>query len=111
MDRNELTAVVAAGLFGAVLLGWVLRWLFGRIDGSGPSGLGQSADLVTRLQAAEQGRSRAEAQLTKVEGDLKARLADMEAELASALVSLARSEAQTEEVRAAYRATQSTDQS
>lgn len=103
MDRNELTAVIAAALFGSVLLGWVLRWLYGRLDATGPLGLGRSAELAARLQVAEQARARAEAQLAKVEGDLTARLSDMEAELASALVSLARSEAQTDEVRAAYR--------
>ncbi|WP_299129549.1 hypothetical protein [uncultured Amaricoccus sp.] len=103
MNRGELTAVIAVVLIGAVLLGWILRWIFGRIGGPGAGGLAASADLAQRLEAAEEARRRAEQRLSKVEADFKARLSDLEVELASALESLAKAEHQADDVRAAYR--------
>lgn len=104
MNRSELTVAIAAVLIGAVLLGWILRWIFGRVEGVGPKGLARNADLAERLEAAEEARRRAEQRLSKVEADFKARQSDLETELASALESLAKAENQAEEVRAAYRA-------
>ena len=103
MTRGQLTAAIAAVLLAAVLLGWTLRWIFGRIEGVGPRGLAHNADLAERLDAAEEARRRAEQRLAKVESDFKARLSDLETELASALESLGKAENQAEEVRAAYR--------
>ena len=102
MTRAELTLAIAAALFLAVLLGWMLRWMFGRMN-AGPRSLARTADLAERLHAAEDAQARAEARLAEVEADLSHRLAMLHAELDSAHDRLARAEAQTEEIREAYR--------
>jgi hypothetical protein len=103
LDRSELTFAIATALVGAVLLGWILRWLFGRMNATGPRNAARTANLVSRLHAAEEAQFRAETRLAEVEADASQRLADLQAELDATLASLARAEAQTEEIRDAYR--------
>lgn len=104
MDRGELSAAIAAVLVLAVLLGWILRWIFTRVDGAGPRSLTKTADMASQLHAAEEARIKAEQRLATIEGDFKARLSDLEAELASTQRRLLTAQEQTEEIRAAYRA-------
>ena len=105
MDRNELMLAIAGALFGALLLGWILHWMFARINrAEGPRSFRRAADMASRLHAAEIARGRAETRLAEVEGDLRQRLADTERELETALRSLDRERARAEEIRAAYRA-------
>lgn len=88
MDRTELTVAIAATLVGAVLLGWILAWIAGRLNARGP-GDPETQGLIALLQAAE-----------AREADLGARLDEAEAELAAALDRLNRERAQAEKVRA-----------
>ena len=110
MDRNELMLAIAGALFGALLLGWILHWMFARINrAEGPRSFRRAADMASRLHAAEIARGRAETRLAEVEGDLRQRLADRriadtERELETALRSLDRERTRAEEIRAAYRA-------
>ena len=105
MDRNELMLAIAGALFGALLLGWILHWMFARINrAEGPRSFRRAADMASRLYAAEIARGRAETRLAEVEGDLRQRLADTERELETALRSLDRERTRAEEIRAAYRA-------
>jgi hypothetical protein len=99
LDRSELTFAIAAALVGAVLVGWILRWLFGRMNAAGPRNAARTAGLAARLHAAEEAQLRAETRLAEVEGDL----AELQSELDAALAALARAQGQAEEVRAAYR--------
>ena len=77
MDRNDLTLTVAGALIAAILLGWTLRWLFGRLNSRGP-GTAQPAELATQRDMAEAARLRAEMRLAEVESELGARLAASE---------------------------------
>jgi hypothetical protein len=105
MDRDELKLAIAGALFGALLIGWILHWMFARINrAEGPRSIRRTADMASRLHAAEIARSRAETRLAEVEGDLRQRLADTERELDTALRSLERERARSEEIRDAYRA-------
>jgi hypothetical protein len=103
MDRNEMTIAIAAALIGAFLLGWATRWLFGRMNASGPRNAARTADMATRLHAAEDARHRAEHRLAAVEAEATRRVQELRAEAEGARGALAQSEAQVEEVRAAYR--------
>jgi hypothetical protein len=103
MDRNELTLAFAAALVGAFLLGWILRWVFGRMGASGPRNAARTASLATRLHAAEDARHRAETLLGEVEQEAARRIAELENEVTLRREDVTRAEAQTEEIRAAYR--------
>jgi hypothetical protein len=103
MDRNELTLAIAGALVGAFLLGWILRWFFGRMNGSGPRSPDRVAEIASELHRAEEARRRAEKQLAEMEGAAAHRIAELEAELTSAHADLSRAEAEAEEVRSAYR--------
>ena len=75
VDRNELTLAIAAALVAAFLLGWILRWFFGRLNAGRAAQPGAHRRLATQLHAAEEAQHRAEARLAEVEADLRQRLA------------------------------------
>jgi hypothetical protein len=103
MDRNDLTLAFAAALVAAFLLGWILRWIFGRMGTAGPRNAARTADLATQLHAAEDARHRAETLLAEIEAEAARRIAELQDELAASQAAIARAEAQTEEIRTAYR--------
>lgn len=103
MDRNELTLAIAGALVGAFLLGWILRWFFGRMNAAGPRSVVRTADMAAQLHAAEEARGRAEWRVTEVEEETGRRIAELQAEVATARAEVAKAEAATEEIRAAYR--------
>jgi hypothetical protein len=103
VDRNELTLAIAAALVGAFLLGWVMRWFFSRLNATGPRSMARTARMAAQLHAAEEAQHRAEARLAAVESDLRQRLADLQAELATTQDAVRRAEEQAEDLRAAYR--------
>jgi hypothetical protein len=84
MDRNELTLAVAGALVAAFLLGWILRWFFGRINARGPRNAARTADLAAQLHAAEDALHRAEARLARFEEAGAKRFAEMQAEVDAA---------------------------
>jgi hypothetical protein len=103
MDRNDLTLAIAGALTAAFLLGWVLRWVFARLNAAGPRNAARAADLAGRLHAAEDAQGRAERRLAEVEAEASRRIRELEADLDAARAALAQCEAQTEDIRAAYR--------
>ena len=108
MDQNELTLAIAGALVASVVLGWILRWFFERLNnGSGPRSIRKTADMAAQLHEAENARAQAETRLTQVEADLSTQLSQTRSELTVALDDAARATAQAEEVRAAYRAAMS----
>lgn len=103
MDRNELTLAIAGALVGAFLLGWVLRWFFGRLNATGPRSVTRTADLAAQLHAAEEAKGRAEWRAIEAEEEAARRVGELQAEVAAARAEVAKAEAATEEIRAAYR--------
>ena len=103
MDRNDLTLAIAGALVAAFLLGWMLRWAFGRLNAAGPRNAARTADLAAQLHAAEDAQHRAERRLAEVEAEASRRLVELQAELDDARATLEQSEAEAEDVRAAYR--------
>ena len=91
------SGAVAGALVGAVLIGWVLHWMFSRANGvSGPRNARRTADLAHRLHLAEEAQHRAEARLREVEVDLRQRNVDLQAELAAVQQTLERVRAEAE---------------
>jgi hypothetical protein len=103
MDRSDLTMAIAGALVGAFLLGWILRWFFTRMNASGPRSIARTADMAAQLHAAEEAQRRAELHLAEAAEEGQRRIAELEAELASARDAVARADAATEDIRAAYR--------
>lgn len=104
MHRDQMILAMAGALFGAVLIGWVLHWIFSRANGvSGPRNARRTADLAHRLHAAEEAQHRAEARLREVEVDLRQRNVDLQSELAAVQQTLERERVAGEDLRTAYR--------
>lgn len=109
MNRDELILVIAGALFGAVLLGWVLRMFYSALNNAaGPRSIKKTAGLVDRLQEAQAAQLAAEERLKDVEHDLTGRMRHMQDELDAAQQHAARAEAQMQEMRSAYAAAIST---
>ncbi|TPE50460.1 hypothetical protein [Amaricoccus solimangrovi] len=53
MNQEQLTLALAGALFGAMLLGWVLRWIFGHLNAGPRVDLAEHHALVARFAAAE----------------------------------------------------------
>lgn len=53
MNHQDLTLAVAGALFGAVVLGWILRWIFGHLNAGPRVSLAEYNALAMRLAAAE----------------------------------------------------------
>ncbi len=103
MDRNELTLAIAGALVVAFLLGWILRWFFGRINASGPRSVARTADMAAQLHAAEEAKQRAEWRAIEAEEEATRRIAELQAEVGTAREAAGKAEAATEEIRGAYR--------
>lgn len=99
MDRNDLTLAVAGALAGAFLLGWILRWIFGRMNASG----GISAEAASRLHAADEARQEAEKLRDDIERVAAHRIADLQDELADSREALAKARQDADAERAASR--------
>lgn len=99
MERTELTIVIAGALFAAVLLGWLLRGMFRRLNAGGRGNLRSAVDLAERLHRAEE----SEARLRAVERELTMELGEVRSELAECLRRLDTARAEVEEIRDAYR--------
>ena len=102
MDRNELTMAVAGALFGAFLLGWILRWFFGRMNARGAHGATHSRD-GERAARGRGGPPPRRAAPRRGGGGSGAAVTEVEAELALTREAFAAAQAQADEVRAAYR--------
>jgi hypothetical protein len=83
----QLATAITAVLIGAIMLGWILHWIWARLAKSG-NDTALLADMVDRLHdadrardAADVARREAEALLAAREAETEARLAEMRARL------------------------------
>ncbi len=96
MDRTELTLIIASGLFIAIVIGWVLRWIYELLTPPPPPEPVPDSEWAEYAKGCEQERDTAVARLAEVERDLSNRLTQSQAELEAAMDGLrgARQEAQ-----------------
>lgn len=92
LTGSELTTAIAAVLFGAVCVGFLLHWLWSHLNRSRTSDSGRLDEMAERLheadmarEAAEVARSQAEALLARREAETAERLAVMLARLDGAI--------------------------
>ncbi len=100
MDRNDLTLAIAGALVAAFLLGWILRWFFGRLNAHGPRNAARTADMAAQLHAAEDALHRSEARLARYEKAGSERFAELQAEIEAARAAQATAEADAAALRA-----------
>jgi len=87
MNRTEITAILAASLVAAFILGWALRWVFARLNRSSLQG-GPPEEMAALLHAAEEARDTAEERMNQRETELQNQLTQTKAELAAAMEGL-----------------------
>lgn len=83
----QLATAITAVLVAAIMLGWILHWIWARLSSAG-SDRARLAEMVDRLheadrtrEAADDGRRVAENLLAVREAELEARVADQQARL------------------------------
>lgn len=100
MSRTELTLAMAVTFLAAVLLGWILRWGFSRINRMSLTGVGITNDLAARLHAAEEAQAEAIRDRDRTAGQYQNRLRETEAELAAAMDGLGAARREVETLKA-----------
>ena len=100
MSRTELTLALAAVFLAAVVLGWFLRWGFGKVNRISLTGGNVSNDLAARLHAAEEAQAEAIRERDRTAGEYQNRLRETEAELAAAMDGLGAARREAEALRA-----------
>lgn len=85
MGQTELTLVIGSALVVAVVVGWTLRWIFAKMNTSGPMA---SAEVTGRMREAEAAQEAAEAQLAEVTENARRMESQLNAELEAAMSGL-----------------------
>ena len=99
MNRIELTLLIAGTFLLAVLLGWLLRWGYTRINEASLKSPRMSNELAARALAAEEARDLAVKDRDDTIADYKNRLRETEAELAAAMEGLGAARRDAEHLR------------
>ena len=99
MNRTELTVLVASTFMVAILIGWILRWLYSRIGQAGLNAGTASNELAARLQEAEIARDEAFKERDETLGEMKRKLVQTEAELSAAMDGLATARRDADAIR------------
>lgn len=99
MDRTELITAIVAALLLMFLLGWVLRWAYGKLNRIGSADMSEIDDLANRLHEAEQAKDNAEAYAREVEQNMRNQLAQVQAELDAAMSGLGEARREADALR------------
>lgn len=102
MTRSELVIAMTAALVGAVVLGWILRWIYGGLARANTSKVETVDGMATRLAQAEEGQAAIAAQLAATDQSLRAQLREKQAELDAAMDGLRTARQHIADWQAAY---------
>lgn len=72
MSRTELILVMSTTLFAAFVLGWLLRWAYGRLNQVNSVDVTELDDLASRLHDAEEALDETRSTLIQKEHELAA---------------------------------------
>ncbi len=78
MNRTDLTLIIVSAIVIALVLGWSARWLFDRLNRV-PHGADENGQ--DPLEAAEEARDNAEAELTRIQLEYASEYNQLKAEL------------------------------
>ncbi|SOH92704.1 hypothetical protein SAMN06273572_101552 [Monaibacterium marinum] len=104
MTRSDLVIAMTVALVGAVLLGWVLRWIYSGLARAGTAMVETVDSMTARLTQAEEGQAAIAAQLAATDQSLRSQLREKQAELDAAMDGLRTARQQNSEWQAAYEA-------
>ncbi|MEL6425258.1 MAG: hypothetical protein AAGJ92_09400 [Pseudomonadota bacterium] len=102
MTQSVLVSYIALGLIGAMILGWILRWIYGTFAQSRRSGPDALEALTTRASTAEDKEAALARKLAETETELRAELREKTAELDAAMDGLRHARQQAADWQAAY---------
>ena len=95
---------MTVALLGAVVLGWILRWIYGGMARAGTAKVETVDDMTARLAQAEEGQATIAAQLAATDQSLRGQLREKQAELDAAMDGLRTARQQISDWQAAYEA-------
>ena len=111
MTHNELVALIFLGLMGAMLMGWILRWIYGalivdrRAMRAAKAAPGPDTQALTeRLQEAEAAEARMADYARERERTHATELRQKDAEIDAAMEGLRHARAEAADWQAAYEA-------
>ena len=78
MNRTDLTLIIVSSIVIALVLGWSARWLFDRLNRV-PHGANE--DGLDPLEAAEEAKDNAEAELKRIQQEYASEYNQLKAEL------------------------------
>ncbi|MEM9369645.1 MAG: hypothetical protein AAGA26_00680 [Pseudomonadota bacterium] len=81
LESTQLATALSAILAGAVALGWVLHWLWGRAVNQSRNDKDRLQEMAERLHASDQARERADDAREKAQNLLASREAEMQTRL------------------------------
>ena len=96
MDRTDLTLIIGSALVVAVIIGWTLRWIFDRMNTSGPMA---SDEVVARMRDAEAAQLVAQTHAAEIGRTARTTENQLRAELDAAMTGLGNARRESEQWR------------
>ncbi|MEL6582313.1 MAG: hypothetical protein AAFQ36_00650 [Pseudomonadota bacterium] len=106
MTGSELQIIITLGLIGAMLLGWILRWIWGSFAVASTASVDTIEELQNRTAEAEENAAEAQASLLTAQSDMEQKLREKDAELEATMEALRASRQTAAQWQAAYEAAQ-----
>ncbi|MBB5514623.1 uncharacterized protein involved in exopolysaccharide biosynthesis [Rubricella aquisinus] len=102
MTRDELTVLMTLGLLGAMLLGWILHWVWSSFARARDDSIDTIETMTERAALAEAKQAEAEAALAQTEARLTNVLREKEIDLETTMEGLRNARQQISDWQAAY---------
>jgi prophage endopeptidase len=102
MTRDELTVLMTLGLLGAMLLGWILHWVWASFARARDDSIDTIETMTERAALAEAKQAEAEAALVETETRLTNALREKEIDLETTMEGLRNARQQISDWQAAY---------
>jgi len=99
MNREELVILIALVLFFSFILGWLMRWAYGKMGKVNSANMTDVDDLANRLHEAEIQRDEATQRLNDQEWEYTNKVTQTEAELQAAMEGLGEARREAEDLR------------